>query len=111
MLIEQVIQDYLVEHLSVPVFLEEQGVKKDPFVLVEKTSSSRTNYLDSATFAFQSYAPSMYEAAELNEQVKNTVLGMIELNYFASIKLNSDYNFTDTTTKRYRYQAVFDFKY
>ena len=26
-------------------------------------------------------------------------------------QLNSDYNFTDTTTKGYRYQAVFDLIY
>ena len=25
--------------------------------------------------------------------------------------LNSDYNFTDVTTKKYRYQAVYDLKY
>ncbi|OOV85805.1 hypothetical protein BTA35_0216720, partial [Oceanospirillum linum] len=60
------------------------------------------------TFAFQSYAPSMYEAAVLNEAVKETVEGMIELDEISKIKLNSDYNYTDTTTKEYRYQAVFD---
>ena len=26
-------------------------------------------------------------------------------------ELNGDYNFTDTETKRYRYQAVFDLTY
>ena len=29
----------------------------------------------------------------------------------ASCRLNSDYNFTDTTKKQYRYQAVFDIVY
>ena len=28
-----------------------------------------------------------------------------------SCKLNSDYNYTDEETKRYRYQAVFDIRY
>ena len=50
----------------------------------------------------------MYEAAVLNEAVKETVEGMIELDEISKIKLNSDYNYTDTTTKEYRYQAVFD---
>ena len=27
------------------------------------------------------------------------------------VELNSDYNFTDTSTKRYRYQAVYNFIY
>ena len=33
---------------------------------------------------------------------------LIELGIIASVRLNSDYNYTDTTTKQYRYQAVFD---
>ena len=29
----------------------------------------------------------------------------------SSAKLNTDYNFTDTTTREYRYQAVYDLTY
>lgn len=50
----------------------------------------------------------MYEAAVLNEELKEVIESMIELDEISKIKLNSDYNFTDTTTKEYRYQAVFD---
>lgn len=53
----------------------------------------------------------MYKAAELNEEVKKVVAEMIELDSIARVQLNSDYNFTDTETKRYRYQAVFDINY
>ena len=34
-----------------------------------------------------------------------------ELDAVSASRLNSDYNFTDTTTKRYRYQAVYDLVY
>lgn len=108
MMVELVILKYLKEHLGVPVYLEEKGVMNGEFVLFEKTSSSKINQISSATFAFQSYAESMYGAARLNEKVKETVERMIELDFFASIKLNSDYNFTETESKRYRYQAVYD---
>ena len=107
-MVELVILEYLKGHLGVPVFLEELGVRNGEFVLFERTSSSKINQINSATFAFQSYADSMYGAAMLNEKVKKTVESMIELDFFASIKLNSDYNFTDTESKRYRYQAVYD---
>ncbi len=53
----------------------------------------------------------MYEAAVLNEEVKEAVEGMITLDEVSKVSLNSDYNFTDTTTKEYRYQAVFDINY
>ena len=53
----------------------------------------------------------MYGAAALNEEVKKAVDSLIELNEIASVTLNTDYNFTDTTTKQYRYQAVYDIKH
>lgn len=102
------ILNYLTDHLSVPAFLEHQKNEPKQFVIFEKTSSSKNNYLPSAMFAFQSYAESMYEAAKLNEEVKQVVENMIELDEISGIHLNSDYNFTDTETKQYRYQAVFD---
>ncbi len=64
-----------------------------------------------ATFAFQSYSTSMQKAAELNEKLKQVIENMVELNEISGIHLNSDYNFTDTETKKYRYQAVFDINY
>ena len=107
-MIELVIKKYLDGHLSVPSFLERPEIVPDSYVLFEKTGSSKSNYLPASTFAFQSYAPSMYEAAVLNEKVKEAVEGMIVLDEISKISLNSDYNYTDTTTKEYRYQAVFD---
>ena len=50
----------------------------------------------------------MLNAAVLNDKVKKAMDKMIELPEISSCKLNSDYNFTDTETKRYRYQAVYN---
>lgn len=110
-MIELTILNHLKTKLSVPVYLEEPESKPDRYVLFEKTSSGRANRLSSSAFAFQSYAESLYQAVVLNELTKTAVDSLIELDEIASVKLNSDYNFTDTTTKRYRYQAVYDFKH
>ncbi|MCD8207829.1 MAG: hypothetical protein LUD72_07820, partial [Bacteroidales bacterium] len=75
---------------------------------IEKTGSGRENHINSSTFAVQSYATSMYNAAELNEQVKGLLDDLINLPEVTASRLNSDYNFTDTSSKRYRYQAVYD---
>lgn len=107
-MIELVIKNYLEAHLSAPAYLEKQNNKNKRYVLLEKTGGGKRNHVSSATFAFQSYAKSMYEAALLNDEVKKVIEEMIELDEIYSIRLNSDYNFTDTTTKEYRYQAVFD---
>ena len=47
----------------------------------------------------------------MNGKVKEAVKGLVELDSISGVHLNSDYNFTDTETKRYRYQAVFDINY
>lgn len=110
-MIETIILNWLNKNLDVPAYLEEPEAAPKSFVLFEKVGSRKDNHLNSSTFAFQSYAPSMYEAVQLNAKVKQAVERMINLDEIANIKLNSDYNFTDTKTKRYRYQAVFDFKH
>ncbi len=110
-MIETIILEYLSEKLDVPVYAEEPDDRPDTFVTIEKTGSSRTNLINRATLAIQSYAASLYEAAQLNETVKEVLDASIELSSISRAELNSDYNFTDTATKRYRYQAVYDFVY
>lgn len=110
-MIETTILDYLnsVQDLDVPVYME---VPKNPpanFYLLDKTGSTLTNHIYRSTFAIQSYAPSLYEAAEANDMIKDLMLdGLLEEPDIVSVTLNSDYDFSDTQTKRYRYQAVFD---
>lgn len=110
-MIEIIIKTFLDKHLTVPVYLERPENAPNRFVLFEKTGSDKSNHLASTTIAFQSYAESMYEAAKLNEEVKDAVEALILLDEVRGINLNGDYNFTDTTTKQYRYQAVYDIKY
>jgi|SRR5699024_2294875 len=109
-MIELIILNHLKEKLDEHVNLEKQD-NLTTYVLFEKTSSGKSNHLPSATIAFQSYADSLYNAALLNEKVKIAVESLIELNEIRGLTLNSDYNFTDTTTKQYRYQAVYDIRY
>ena len=110
-MIELTVIQHLSKHLSVPVGLEKPEPLIESYVLFEKIGSNKENHLNASTLAFQSIAKSLYEAALLNVEVKKAVESLIELNSVASVKLDSDYNFTDTTTKQYRYQAVYDIKH
>lgn len=110
-MIEATIRTYLLSQLGVPIYLERPGTPPTSYVLFEKTGSGKSNQITSAIFAFQSYGKTMLESAQLNELVKSAVESLIMLDDISYIKLNSDYNFTDTTTKEYRYQAVFDISY
>lgn len=107
-MIEKIYIDYLGQQLSVPVYMERPVSPPDEYVIIQKTGSSKQNQICSATIAFQSYAKSLYAAALLNESVKAAVESSVELPEISRAKLNSDYNFTNTASKQYRYQAVFD---
>ena len=80
----------------------------DSFVYVEKTGSSQNDRLFHATFAVQSYAASLYDAMVLNEAAKTAMFDAVGLPEVTRVSLNSDYNYPDLSTKRPRYQAVFD---
>ena len=108
MMIEKIVLDYLSSKLDVPVLMEEPEQKEKRYVLLEKTGSGRKNYIWNATIAIQSYGPSLYEAAELNESVKRAMKDIVGLDQICACEINSDYNFTDPETHRYRYQAVFE---
>lgn len=110
-MIEKTILDFLNNNLSVPAFMEEQKVKVDKFVLIEKIGGSEENFIKRANVTIQSIAPTLYESASLNEELKEVIKGIVSLDEISKVSLNSDYNYTDTSQKRYRYQAVFDLFY
>lgn len=107
-MIEEIILNHLAAKLSAPVYMEVPEKPPALFVVLEKTGSGRNDHICSAVFAVQSYAQSLLQAARLNEQVKAAMDVLPMLDEVCAARLNSDYNFTDTTSKRYRYQAVYD---
>lgn len=106
-MIEERLIAYLSENLTVPCYMEMPDKLSGQFVVIEKTGSYQQNKITQATFAIQSYADTLHKAALLNEEVKAAMEGMIERDDISKIQLNSDYNYTDTAMKYYRYQAVF----
>ena len=112
-MIEAIILNHLKTKLTVPVRLQKpEPLPKDgKYILFEKAGGSQLNKVGGSTIAFQSHASSMADAALLNEETKNAVESLIELDEIVSVKYNTDYNFTDTTTKQYRYQALYDIKH
>lgn len=107
-MIEKTIYDYMTEELSVPCYMMRPERVQDEYVLIEKTGGSETNHVKRSTFAFQSYAPTLLRAAEINEEVKALAADLVTLPEVYGSRYSSDYNFTNTATKQPRYQAVFN---
>lgn len=107
-MIEITVLDYLSDALSVPVRMEVPEDPPDRFVVLKKADSSREDFLYRSMFLIRSYGGTLLEAAQLNEQVKTAMFSVAALPEVSGCYLTGDYNFTDTASKRYRYQAVFD---
>ena len=107
-MIEKIIYDYLSTALSVDVYTEKPKEQPSEYVIIEKTGGSIENHIHTAMVAIQSHAESLYKAALLNEAVIEAMNEIIALDAVSMCELNSSYNYTDTTKRGYRYQAVFD---
>lgn len=110
-MVEKIILDYLNENLpeGIVAYMEHpEGEDPKRMVIVEKTSSSEYDLVQTSMLAVQSYGPTLYEAALLNETVKRIMREAARLPGISSCKINTDYNYTNSVTKEYRYQAVFD---
>lgn len=115
-MIEKTILDYLLSKgLSVGESIFCEVPKRDipeEYILIEKTGSSRENRINQAMIAVRSISrTSLFSAMQLNEEVKEAMDEIIELPEIFRCECNSDYNYTNTETKEYRYQAVFNLFY
>lgn len=111
MIIELEIYKYMKE-LGFPVYMEVPKERPAEFITIEKTGGQYLgNGIYSGTLAVQTWDKTRYTAAELSSRVCEA-LNEAPFNVDGVMTASgSDYDFTDTTTKRYRYQALYTFKY
>lgn len=112
-MIEKKVIDYLMDceldGIGNNVFVEVPVTPPARYIVIEKTASGARDRVHSAMIAVQSCSSvSMYDAAQINEAVIEAMECMADETDVYSCRLNSDYNFTNTQTKEYRYQAVFN---
>ena len=107
-MIETVLLNYLnTADLSATVYAEQPKEKPKAFFVLEKTGGDLTNHIYKSNFIVQSNAQSLASAASMNEEIKAAMFNAITLDDISKVELNGDYNYTDSASKQYRYQAVF----
>ena len=107
-MIEEIIFNYLKNKTSAKWYLMRPKTVPGKYGLIEKTGQSKDEHLTTSTFAFQSYAPTLADAAGLSAELKTALEDIVnDVNDISKCSLDSEYNFTNTETKQPRYQAVF----
>lgn len=110
-MIEAIIRNYLLTVLSVSVYIDVPADPPANRVVIERTGGGESEHIRSAMIAVQSYGDSKLAAATLHEQVLTELPKIADGKTVSACDLNAEYDYTDTTTKQYRYQAVFDIIY
>lgn len=107
-MIEELILNYLTYHLSAPVYTSVPADKPEEYFTIEKTGGGINEKIPQATITVQAYAKTKYKASMLISEVNAAMLdGLITLDEVSDVYLNGSYDYTDTETKRPRYQSVF----
>lgn len=116
MIIEETLIKYLqdanITGVGSNIYAETPRQVPDTYIVIDKTGSQRTDGIDRATVAIQSISTeSLLKAATLNEEVLKLMEGFRAIENIFGAHLQADYNFTNTLTKQYRYQAVYEIYY
>lgn len=110
-MIEAIIRNYLLQKVDVPVYIAKPSRLPVSYVFIERTGGTIENQIRHATIAVQSIGGTMEQAAQLHEAVLEHMQDAIELQDVSAVYVNSEYNFTDTETKEFRYQGLFEITY
>lgn len=105
-MIESLLRNYLADQGFASAFEKQPGVN----IVLDKTGGQLNGHQFLHTFAIQTYGESKARAAKLSYQVMQAMLDMPQhTTRVVDVQLNSGpYDFTDTSTKAYRYQAVYE---
>lgn len=108
-MIESTILSFLSEtELDAPIYMEIPSRPPEEFYVMENTGQRMTDHVRTTTLAVQSYAQSLERAADLAYDIDQVILNrLVELDEVAGVRVNSVHNFTDPSTKQYRYQGVY----
>ena len=111
-MIEKRVIDYLSEQFQIPVYAEVPKDKPSQFLTVARTGRAVIDHIQQANIAVQAWSSiSLYDAADLCNEVETIMSNFVADNSIAKCSLENSYNFTDISTKTYRYQAVFNIVY
>ena len=108
-MILETIRRYIADHSGYPAWTERPKEPPARYYIIDKSGGNCRNFIHYSLFVVQSYAETMADAAQMNERlIEIMTKGLIAENEISSVSVNSNYDYTDTDAKQYRYQAVFD---
>lgn len=110
-MIETTILDYLEEKTGIPSYVEVPDNEPEKYIILDFQETGVEDFLYSGSAIIQCYGNTLNDAFDVNTEVKKAMSELIVIDQVTSCNLDSAYNSTDVTKKRYRYQRVYDLTY
>ena len=110
------IEDYTLRYLSaqldgVPGAIGQPSPLPPTCFAIKKTDAETANLIPTDTISIYAYAPSEYEAAQLNERIKRAMLAMAGQDAICNVAFYTDFSDDDTEYKVPRYQSIYNVTY
>ena len=112
MIIEKTVLEYLQEQLNTAdVYPEIPEEIPDTFIVIDVIDRGKADHIDAVTMEIWSYAKTKYEAALLDEQVREAMDNMAVLPEIGSSTIGGGNDSNDKALKRYRYRCYYNIYY
>lgn len=117
-MIELIVYNYLKAKLpDIEIGFEVPAEHSDSFIVIQKMASGIDNHIEAATLEFHCYAPSKYEAAALDNELKMVMLGtdtdfgITALDTISACRYGGGNDAPNTNIKAYRYRSYYNLFY
>ena len=112
MVIEEIVRNYLLTKLTnIPIEVVEPTNAPSKYIVFRVINQGIEDHIKAVTIEVLSYGGSVYEASSLNEELKDAMLGIIELDEIFSCKLGGGGSDFNNEMKSYRYRSYFNLYY
>lgn len=109
-MIETTVKTHLETMLEgIPVYMETPTNVSGKFVVIQLADRGRENLINEVTMEIRSYADSKYDAAVLDESVRDAMDALNQSDITAHLGGGNDA--TDTSLKKYRYRCYYNLYY
>lgn len=110
-MIEETVKSYLETVFEdIPIYLETPKDMPEKFIVFQLIDRGKENYINAVTLEFRCFAGSKYDAALLDESLRNAMEAFHE-GTDISCHLGGGNDDQDSVLKKYRYRSYFNLYY
>lgn len=110
-MILELVKKYLEENMNIPVHMEIPADPPKKYLTIQKLDGGKTNQVKAITLSIEAYDESKYKASMLSDKVEEQMESLGESDKVFSCKLGGGGDDTDSISKKYRFETIWNIYY